>query len=107
MDTFRPPEAGPQRIEFFRQLIKNHMPETYKAIQTRAADSDLGRDAFALVTRGLKGEPNCFYAIERGHVVGTPFDMPDVSSELARTIVQFGCQFLIMWAPKGGEHGAH
>lgn len=109
MDTSRAPDEAAQRVEHLRQVIKTHMPETYKSIQARAAQTDLGRQAFSLVTRGLKGEPNCFYAMERGYVVGTPFDMPDVTAELARTMVQFGCQCLIMWAPSAQEagHGAH
>lgn len=28
--------------------------------------------------RGLRGEPGCFYAVEAGHVVGTPF-APDAA----------------------------
>lgn len=75
------------------------MPETYKAIVERAKDTDLGRQAYALVRRGLRGEPNCFYAIEAGRVVGTPFNVQDVNAELARYMVQFGCSFLIMWEP--------
>lgn len=104
MDTQRPPVD----VERVRQLIKTQMPETYKAIVARSADADLGRQAFALVTRGIKGEPNCFYAMERGHVVGAPFELPNVTAELARTIVQFGCTFMVMWAPaNGGAHGSH
>lgn len=107
MDT----QKSPAEIERARQLIKTAMPETYKAILARAADNDLGRQAYALVTRGLKGEPNCFYAIEGGHVVGAPFDMPDVTADLARVIVRFGCSFMVMWAPgaaaaQGGANGS-
>lgn len=90
------------------QLIKAQMPETYKAIVAKS--SEIGNEAYALVRRGLRGEANTFYAVERGHVVGTPFDMPDVQADLARVMVQFGCTFLIMWAPaapKGGVDGAH
>lgn len=109
MDTSRAPDEAAKRLEELRHVIKTQMPETYKAIQERAAEGDLGRQAYALVTRGLQGRPNCFYAIERGHVVGAPFDMPDVTAELARTMVQFGCQFLVMWAPdaKGEANGTH
>lgn len=103
MDTTRTPE----QVEAMKKLIKAQMPETYKAIVERSAAADLDKQAFALVTRGLRGEPNCFYAMERGHVVGTPFNIPDVTAELAATIVRFGCSFLIMWAPKGtsGQEG--
>lgn len=87
------------------QLIQQQMPQTYKAIQDKAGE--IGNDAYALVRRGLRGEANCFYAMEAGHVVGTPFSMSDVNAELAQYIVRFGCSFLIMWAPREGEHGAH
>jgi hypothetical protein len=99
MDTSRTTEKTAEEVEAVKRTIKADMPETYAAIQARAADSDIGRQAFALVTRGIKGEPNCFYAVERGHVVGTPFDIPDVTGELASLIVRFGCSFLIMWQP--------
>lgn len=93
------------------QQIKAHMPETYKAIQEKA--SQVGNVAFGFVRAGLRGEPNKFYAVERGHVVGTPFDLPGVADEVARVIVQFGVTFLIMWAPEaqqlpqqqGADHG--
>ena len=86
--------------------IKAHMPETYRAILNRAQSSDLGRQAYALVRRGLKGEPNCFYAMERGWVVGTPFSVPDVTAEMARYMVQFGCSFMIMWQPDSARAAA-
>lgn len=89
------------------QTIRTQMPETYKAITEKAGL--IGNDAYAFVRAGLKGVPNKFYAVERGLVAGTPFDLPGVSDEVARIMVQFGCTFLIMWAPEaqqGGDHGA-
>ena len=44
--------------------IKAHMPEVYKSIQAKAAA--IGKPAFALVRKGLRGDANCFYAFERG-----------------------------------------
>ena len=76
-------------------VIKGHMPETYAAIQQHAAQS---AGTFALVRRGLSGEANCFYACEAGHVVGTPFDQADVTDDVARLMVGFGCGLLVMWA---------
>lgn len=99
MDTSRTAADVEQAI----RDIKAHMPETYKAILERAKESDLGRQAYSLVRRALRGEANCFYAMERGRVVGTPFSMPDVTAEMARYMVQFGCSFLIMWQP-GSDH---
>lgn len=78
--------------------IKRHMPETYRAIQDKAAD--IGNQAYAFVRQGVAGQANRFYAVEAGRVVGTPFDLPGVPDEVARILVQFGCTFLIMWAPE-------
>jgi len=79
--------------------IKGHMPEVYKSIQAKAAD--IGKPAYALVRRGLRGEPNCFYAFERGRVVGTPFNQGDVMPETAKYMVQFGCSHIVVWAGEG------
>lgn len=92
-------------------VIKNHMPETYKSIQSKA--QEMGKQAFALVRRGLRGEPNCFWAMERGHVVGKPFSLQDVQRDIAQYMVTFGCEHVVVWAEPlqpppaigGGEHG--
>lgn len=88
--------------------IRAHMPETYKAIRARAAEH---QGTFELVRRALRGEPNCFYAIERGRVVGTPFSLGDIMSEVAKYMVGFGCAHVCIWPdagqPAGGKHGAH
>lgn len=93
-------------------IIKQHMPQTYQAIQDKA--KEIGKDAYALVRRGIKGEPNCFYAIEAGHVVGGPFNLVGVNEEIARLMCQFGCRHVVMWAApvtqvaagQGAAHGA-
>ena len=78
--------------------IRNEMPETYAAIKRKA--DQIGNLAYQLVRAGIRGQANSFYAIERGFVVGTPFDLPNVEPELARVMVQFGCRSLIMWGPQ-------
>jgi hypothetical protein len=78
--------------------IKRHMPMTYAAIQEKAVG--IGPGAYRFVRQGVSGHPNRFYAVEAGRVVGTPFDLPGVSDEVARIVVQFGVSFLIMWAPE-------
>ena len=85
--------------------IKANMPETYKSIQVKA--QAIGKVAFAYVRRGLRGEPNCFYAFERGHVVGVPFFQPDVTPVLAHNMVAFGSNHAVVWhedsaAPSSG-----
>lgn len=114
MDTQKPTPMKAAEIEARLAEIKGHMPETYKAITEKAAQ--IGRSAYAFVRQGVGGQPNKFYALERGRVVGTPFDLPGVADEVARVIVQFGVTFMIMWAPEaqqmqtpavseGGDHG--
>ena len=87
--------------------IRDFMPETYQSIQAKAAE--IGNTAFALVRRGLRGEPNCFYAVERGKVVGTPFTNLQGAGELADMVRKFGCAYVcIFQAPaSGGANGAH
>ena len=85
--------------------IKASMPEVYRSIQEKAAA--VGKPAYALVRRGLRGEANCFYAFERGRVVGTPFNQGDVMAEIAKYMVQFGCTHIVVWASEGATNGAH
>jgi hypothetical protein len=77
-------------------LIKTRMPETYQAIQDKA--KVIGNDAFALVKRGLRGEPNCFWAMEAGHVVGTPFNHTEISRDVAQSMVTFGIAHVCVFA---------
>lgn len=102
-------------------LIKSRMPETYKSIQQRetgvmdevagqpvAVVPAYGKAVYNLVRRGIRGEANCFYAFERGHVVGTPFSQQEVSRDVAQAMVTFGCAHICIFAPAPGEaHGAH
>lgn len=81
--------------------IQQHMPETYKSIKAKAAE--IGNVAYELVRRGLRGEANCFYAFERGRVVGTPFAAGPLPDHVARMMVQFGCAFVCIFsAPETG-----
>lgn len=75
--------------------IKANMPETYKSIKAKAAS--IGNDAYVYVRRGLRGEPDCFYAFERGHVVGTPFALVDVVRDVAQLMVTFGVDHVCLW----------
>lgn len=75
--------------------IKQHMPETYKAIKVKS--TEIGNLAFELVRRGLRGEVNCFYAFEGGRVVGTPFAAGPLPDQVARLMVEFGCAFVCIF----------
>lgn len=86
--------------------IKRYMPETYKSIQAKA--EKIGNLAYELVRRGLRGEVNCFYAFEQARVVGTPFAMADITSDIALLMVEFGCAHVCMFGvAKGAADGAH
>lgn len=88
--------------------IKAHMPFVYASIQRKA--QEIGGVAYGLVRRGLSGERGCFYALEGGHIVGTPFfyDHPD-QRIAAQALVEFGCAHVCIWPLEldGVQHGAH
>lgn len=87
--------------------IKISMPETYKAIQEKA--KVIGNEAFVLVRRGLRGEPNCFWAMEGGLVMGTPFNLVEVQRDIAQYMVTFGCAHVCVFQMilKDSKNGAH
>ena len=85
--------------------IKASMPEVYRSIQDKA--EAIGKTAYALVRRGLRGEANCFYAFECGRVVGTPFNQGDIMAEISKYMVQFGCTHIVVWSQEGVTNGAH
>ncbi len=75
--------------------IKAHMPEVYQSIKDKA--DAIGKTAYAFVRRGLRGEPNCFFAFERGRKVGTPFNIPEVMDSVAGNMVRWGVECGIVW----------
>lgn len=79
--------------------IKAHMPQTYAEIQRQAGAR--GNEVYRLVRQGCAGEPDRFYAVEAGHVVGTPFAQELVDPLLAQQIVQFGISYFFMIQPPG------
>lgn len=98
-----------QDIDRQAQAIKQTMPHTYLAIQRKAGE--MGRSAFGLVRRGLGGEPNCFWAMEAGHVAGTPFAAGHpINAAVAEVMVNFGARSVVIWAEQAeqpqGQHGA-
>ncbi|MNU94325.1 hypothetical protein D3C71_843030 [compost metagenome] len=78
------------------QVIKSSMPHVRQSIEDKVAQ--IGPEAYALVRRGLRGEPGCFYALEAGHVVGTPFGRSDPRmQQLAQFLVRFGCAYVCIF----------
>ncbi len=86
------------------ELIKARMPKTYAAIQEKAAT--LGKEAYALVRRGIRGESNCFYACERDLKAGTYWEAK-VSPDIARLVERYGMTFVCMWPEPEGADGTH
>mgnify|MGYP001563619524 CR=1 FL=1 len=93
-------------VEAQLALIRASMPLTYDEIRREAA-GPRGRGTYGLVRRGLRGDANCFYACEGGHVVGAPFDQQNVNAEAALLMVQFGMGFLVMWPLIGEIDGTY
>jgi hypothetical protein len=60
MDTGHPANPADKVTEGLH-VIKTQMPMVYGAIQDKA--EEIGKEAFAIVRKGLRGEPNCFYAL--------------------------------------------
>jgi hypothetical protein len=94
-------------IEARVREIKAHMPQTYRSIQAKA--QEIGLEAYAMVRRAIGGQANLFYAVECGRVVGTPFNLRDITADVAYAMVMFNTRSVILWgdAPKrGAPHGA-
>lgn len=81
-------------------LIKTRMPMTYEQIQRKAAQQ--GNAVYTLVRRALRGEANCFWAVEAGNVVGTPFAGHPVQGKAAEALVRFGCAHVCIIADVQG-----
>ena len=60
-----------------------------------------------MIRRAMQGEPGCFYAFERGHVLGTPFPATDPMHEWQAKAVLLGSTFagFIRSPEKGAGNG--
>ena len=94
-------------IERGLELIKGRMPSTYAEIKARAGVA--GPVAYALVRRGLGGQPNAFWAMEGGYVVGTPFAGQAIERDVAIGMVVFGVDHACIFglATQGDANGTH
>jgi hypothetical protein len=106
MDTAQTPgKDAKAKVAADIERIRCHMPHTYKAIQAKAAE--IGPMAYGLVKKACAGAPDAFYAMEAGHVVGTPFARSDIGAEVAKLMVTFGVDHVVIWANAEVSHGAH
>lgn len=84
-------------------LIKTAMTETYASIQKKAQQS--GNAVFTLVRHGIRGKANCFWAMEAGYVVGTPFSSHSAQAVAAQALVRFGCAHVCIIAEPAKAEG--
>jgi hypothetical protein len=80
--------------------MREAMPRTALMIDERRAR--LGdAHVLACVKAGMRGEPNWFYAIEGGHVVGTPFTAVGLMEPVGIAFALSGAA-MVMRDPEGG-----
>jgi hypothetical protein len=97
-------EAASQKID-----LRQSMPKTAKWVSDRRAEFG-AEHVNACLRRSLQGEPGLFYAMEAGHVLGTPFPAEAPESRWQNFSICTGAGFAVFMQPpaaKGGEHGAH
>lgn len=78
--------------------LKSQMPTVATIVQERRqawGDAHVNR----CIKEGLKGRPNRFYAIEAGHIVGTPFDATTDLHHAAKLAAIVGGAFVAMQEP--------
>jgi len=72
--------------------LRQTMPETAKWVDAKRQEH--GADFVnGCIRRAMKGEPGLFYAMERGHILGTPFPPSDVRDRYSNIAVVTGCTF--------------
>lgn len=59
------------------------------------------------IKRGMRGEPDWFYAFENGHVVGTPFKADKVTAQVLAQAVMLGGRYAVVMRPGKEQHGAN
>ena len=89
--------------------LRQQMPET--ALWVDDKRREWGADHVnACIRRSIKGEPGQFYAIEGGHVLGTPFPATHPMCDWQNYAVATACKFAAFRAEpadKGGADGTN
>lgn len=86
--------------------LRKDMPETAAWVDQRRAEwgKQFVNDC---IRRSLEGEAGLFYALEAGHVLGTPFPADHPVAELQGQAVLLGTTFAGFIAQPKGTDGAH
>lgn len=74
------------------------MPKVWEAIEARKTAFGAHHVA-ECIRRGMAGEPDWFYAFERGHVVGTPFTCDPGLTGLISLAAVIGGRFVFVMRP--------
>ena len=82
--------------------MRLQMPETAKWVEGRRAEWGKAH-VNDCIKRAMAGEPGLFYAIERGHVLGTPFPATHAIAADQQVAVQLGCSFAAFMAQPEGR----
>jgi hypothetical protein len=83
------------------------MPKTAEYVARRRKEWGAGF-VNECMRRAVAGEPGYFYAMEDGHVIGTPFAAGEPIAEDQRNAVLWGCTFAVfMRTPEGVAGGTH
>lgn len=104
MDTLDTRTPAKSNVDAKLAEIRDRMPSVYAAIQQAAKAR--GNKVYAWVRDGLRGEPDRFYAMERGRVVGTPFCQA-VMADVAQNMVQWGCDFIFILPAEQQNEGTN
>lgn len=80
------------------------MPETARWVDARRAEWGAAHVNTCL-RKALAGEPGWFYAMERGHVLGTPFPATSDVHQDQQLGLMLGAAFAAFMARPGGKHG--
>lgn len=88
-----------------KPTMKELMPKVAEMVAERRRDWGDAHVTDA-VTRGMRGERNCFYAFENGRIVGTPFDHRfDLDAIAKMGAMLEGAAFMVMRQPEGVRDG--
>lgn len=81
--------------------MRNAMPQTAEWIAQRRLE--WGKDHVnGCIRDALAGKPGRFYALEAGHVLGTPFPPDHDIADVQTYALLQGCTFAVFMAQPGG-----